>query len=303
MTCPACGKQATGNYCANCGQRNGPRVLSFPALLGGLLKEQFDLDAKLPRTLRTLFFKPGLLTREYLAGRISPYVSPLRLYLWISVPFFLLVALKTNPQPMTASDRAVMDSIRIAVRDSASARVARGEAPRSRYGINLDPGDPDWARNAEVNFGNQRLNRAIKARLLTLQDLPPEEAIRRLMTNLIQDTPKVLFLLLPICALLLKLVYVRSHRYYAEHFVFALHAHAFAFGVFLLMTLATVSSASFLAGPLMLWILGYSLFALKAVYQEGWFFTTLKWLSIGVLYAVLLSVGLFAALAGAALTL
>ena len=269
MTCPACSSEATGNYCANCGQRTGPRVLSVATLVTGLLKEQLDLDAKLPRTLRFLFFKPGFLTREYLAGRISPYVAPFRLYLWISVLFFLVVALRTDPQPMTASDRAVMDSIRVAVRDSTNARLARGETPPRRYGINLDPGDPNWAENAQVEFGNERLNRAIKARLLTLEDLPPQEAIRRLIGNLIEDTPKVLFLLLPLCALLLKLVYVRSGKYYVEHFVFALHSHAFAFGVFILM----------------------------------WLSTTLKWVSVGVLYGALVAFGMFAALAGAALTL
>jgi hypothetical protein len=53
----------------------------------------------------------------------------------------------------------------------------------------------------------------------------------------------------------------------------------------------------------MIWLLGYSLFALKGVYQEGWLSTTLKWVSVGVLYGALVAFGMFAALAGAALTL
>ena len=38
-----------------------------------------------------MFFRPGELTREYLQGRKRRYVLPLRLYLSISLVFFLVV--------------------------------------------------------------------------------------------------------------------------------------------------------------------------------------------------------------------
>ncbi|MCO4799896.1 MAG: DUF3667 domain-containing protein, partial [Colwelliaceae bacterium] len=41
------------------------------------------------RTLFPLIFKPGFLTNEYIAGRRVHYVPPLRLYLFISIIFFI----------------------------------------------------------------------------------------------------------------------------------------------------------------------------------------------------------------------
>ena len=44
------------------------------------------------RTLRTLFGRPGELTRQYLAGRRQHYTPPLRLYLVVSLLFFLTMS-------------------------------------------------------------------------------------------------------------------------------------------------------------------------------------------------------------------
>ena len=110
-----------------------------------------------------------------------------------------------------------------------------------------------------------------------------------------------MFVLLPVYALLLKLLYLRSKRYYAEHFIFALHAHAFAFGVFLLLVL--LSPLPGVGVLLPLWLIGYFWIALKRVYREGWIATTFKWLLLGGTYAVLVAVALAGALVGAILTL
>jgi hypothetical protein len=61
-------------------------------LIGEMLKETLDIDGRASRTFRTLLMQPGVLTSEYLAGRRKSYTPPLRLYLVISVSFFLLVA-------------------------------------------------------------------------------------------------------------------------------------------------------------------------------------------------------------------
>ncbi|MEM0962466.1 MAG: DUF3667 domain-containing protein, partial [Bacteroidota bacterium] len=52
------------------------------------------------------------------------------------------------------------------------------------------------------------------------------------LRDAIGRVPTVLFFILPVFALLLKVLYIRRGWYYAEHLVFALHTHAFAFGVF-----------------------------------------------------------------------
>ena len=45
------------------------------------------VEGRLPQTLATLAI-PGKLTQEWLGGRRSRFVSPLRLYLLTAIPFF-----------------------------------------------------------------------------------------------------------------------------------------------------------------------------------------------------------------------
>jgi hypothetical protein len=82
---------------------------------------------------------------------------------------------------------------------------------------------------------------------------------------------------------------VRRDRYYAEHFVFALHLHAFFFMVFILMFLLPWAQAKTL---LLVWMVAYTWLAMKRVYRQGWFRTTLKWAVLGWSYGFVLALGL-----------
>ena len=90
--CPNCQSSLTGAYCSNCGQRDIDLERPIWGLVGDLLRETFEVDGRLAVTLKTLFRHPGKLTREFLAGRRRAYTSPLRLYLAISISFFVLAA-------------------------------------------------------------------------------------------------------------------------------------------------------------------------------------------------------------------
>jgi uncharacterized membrane protein len=145
-----------GEFCHHCGQKSGPRVLPVRDMAAGLADDLLSLDARIVRTLRGLLFRPGFLTREYLAGRRVGYVPPFRLYLLVSaVNLALTAALQTN----------------------------------SFFFFSATPG-------------------AHSARVIAL-------------------LPRVMFVLLPAFAAILAVVY--RGRFFAEHFVFALHFHSAAF--------------------------------------------------------------------------
>ena len=300
--CPGCGADVTAAYCAQCGQRVTTPVVSVRRLLRDVLEDQFSINGTLPRTLAALFFKPGWLTNEYLRLRISPYVPPFRLYLVASVLFFLVISFRTGQPTLTVEDRAELDSIGRALHDSAAARRARGEPPpRQRFGISIDPTQPNWAENVTVNLGNERLNAMIRARLQTLGNRPPEEALGRVTRGVLENAPKVMFLLLPLYAFLLKLLYIRSKRYYVEHFIFALHVHAFAFVLFLPVTL--LQHVPYVPIILIAWLMLYFWLALKRVYRQGWVKTTVKWVLLGQTYGIAVGFGVFVALLAAIVTL
>ena len=66
------------------------RRLTMGALFNDFLHDLTDLDSRVWRTLITLLLKPGKLTNEFIAGRRTFYLPPFRLYLVLSLVFFLL---------------------------------------------------------------------------------------------------------------------------------------------------------------------------------------------------------------------
>ncbi len=115
--CLNCGEVLTGQHCSHCGQRAKVRVLSLWGLTRDVLGDLLDWDSRVWRTLRPLAFKPGLLTQDYLRGRRANYTPPFRMYLILSVAFFLLASLGNDP----GADFRIEQ-------DGASIRLTEGEA-------------------------------------------------------------------------------------------------------------------------------------------------------------------------------
>jgi hypothetical protein len=89
--CLNCGTTLGGQYCGNCGQRAAAsRLISIWELLRDAFGDLFELDSRLWRTLIPLMIRPGQLTRDYLMGRRARYMPPFRMYLVLSIVFFLV---------------------------------------------------------------------------------------------------------------------------------------------------------------------------------------------------------------------
>lgn len=128
--------------------------------------------------------------------------------------------------------------------------------------------------------------------------------------------PSTLFVLLPLFALMLKVVYVFKRRLYMEHLLVALHSHAFLC-LTLLLIFAAMALQRWMApepgalqtlftvieGLMWAWMPLYLLLMQKRVYGQGWTMTLLKYSAIGFCYTMLLSFGIaftavFAVVAG-----
>jgi hypothetical protein len=90
--CLNCGEVLTGQHCSHCGQRAKVQVISLWGLCKDFLGDVFDWDSRVWRTLRPLAFRPGLLTQEFLRGRRAHYTPPFRMYLILSLTFFLIAS-------------------------------------------------------------------------------------------------------------------------------------------------------------------------------------------------------------------
>ena len=101
--CPNCNAPMSGTWCATCGQKWGPLDPTWHDLIHEAGHEFLHVDGKIFRTLRLLLTRPGELTAEFLRGRRIRYIGPLRLYLTMSVLFFLLAAVIPNVNPSDAA--------------------------------------------------------------------------------------------------------------------------------------------------------------------------------------------------------
>ena len=238
--CLNCGKPLVGAYCDQCGQQDIDRRQPFWKLLGDILRETFDFDSRVARTLAALLIRPGFLTLEYCAGRRAKYSPPLRLYLFVSVLFFLSLTLQRGILP------------NIIVQETPAVSEAASTAHTAD--------DP-----------------------LGMLDVYPElaEAVR-------DYVPVLIFLLLPVFALLLKMLY--RHWFYFEHLIYSLHTHTILF-IFAGILLPFEESANTLMIPLVIqlvllaYILWYLFRSLRVVYQESRKRTALKMFALVIIYS------------------
>ena len=89
--CLNCGADIQDRYCSRCGQLNTEPKEPFVHLIGHFLADVTHYDSQLITTLKDLVFKPGFLTREYMAGKRTSYLNPIRMYIFISAVFFLVI--------------------------------------------------------------------------------------------------------------------------------------------------------------------------------------------------------------------
>jgi hypothetical protein len=95
--------------------------------------------------------------------------------------------------------------------------------------------------------------------------------------------PYAIFCLMPVFALLLKVLYLGSGRRFGEHMLFALHTNAFAFLMFSVILLAHFGLLQF---ALWCWLIGYLPWAMRRVYHSSRFGTFLRWSVLMLFYAI-----------------
>jgi len=141
-----------------------------------------------------------------------------------------------------------------------------------------------------------------------INQMNPELRNRLLVETLLDSYSKILFLLMPLFALFLKLIYIRKDPFYIDHIIFALHFHAFQFALlgtlFLLNTWLTSSIwLGLQTGLIMIGIPVYLWLSMKTVYCQGWIKTSIKLILLGSLYLPSLFAGLILALLITVLTM
>jgi len=386
-SCENCHQALSGPYCANCGQEADSKLKYFWVVIMHLLDDIFSFDSRASRTLFPLITKPAFLTNEYFAGRRVHYVPPLRLYLFISIVFFItlkffivsddggginingkqeiitevknhLEQLKTeqtslqklpsesiegidkanklnadidkfttyladlNREYSSGQNKQIIKITRELVElEFENAEETLSSKDQERFETLL--GKRTKVLNGdliseELTIGNNKdgtitfdfLSDEQNQKLTEFSKELTEKAERAfnsdtgpLIEQVIGKLPQLMFILLPLFAVLLKIMFMFSKRLYMEHLTVALHSHSFIFITVLLSEVIELLGGSLvathpnianfadqIAGGLYLWIPIYLFIMQKRVYKQGYFFTLVKFGIIGTIYSLMITV-------------
>jgi len=321
-TCLNCGAEITGRYCSACGQENIEPKQTVWHLIQHFFSDVTHFDGKFFVTVKDLFAKPGFLSKEYMIGRRVSYLDPIRMYIFTSAIFFLIffslfdvrnkhVPVKTmteiqkDPELrelMTKAKNAA-DSLRILNNYNAaySPLVKFDEdstSGKKKEGTEVKSGKEDYQTVESYDSAQQVLPKnkrdgwikhKIKTRAIQIVrqfNENPGGTIRELLSNFMHNFPKVLFISLPLFALVLKLLYVRRKNfYYVDHGIFTVHLYIFSFLLLLIFFgLTELSSVthwgliSFLQFVLWVYALIYYYKAMRRFYGQSRGKTIVKYL-------------------------
>lgn len=112
------------------------------------------------------------------------------------------------------------------------------------------------------------------------------------------NIPTMMLFCIPLFAFVLKVLYLRRRRFYVEHLVYALHIHSFVYLAAVVIALLGVGLAQWsnTARALVTFILSIAVavqvfLSIRRVYGQGWFKTTVKFFVGGIVYFVILILG------------
>jgi Protein of unknown function (DUF3667) len=282
--CRNCAAILAGPYCAQCGQHAHESARSLRVLFHDAWHLLTHLDGRLWETLVPLLVQPGRLTQEYFEDHRARYVPPFRLYFVISVIFFALASLTstvsnmatTRSVPLSTADRAELQ--RELQESGAPAAVTATVEDLTDHPMNSQLAAQLCTRVASaVPWADQRLQAVCKHQLAD-----QGKSMLHAFGSLV---PKMMFVFLPLMALVMLALYHSPPRHYVEHLVFFLHLQS---NLFLVMILAMLLGAAAAAWPVLdtmaslggMVLFGYAIwyvcFAMRNYYGQPWPRTLLK---------------------------
>jgi hypothetical protein len=248
-----------------CGQFAHLSNRPFGESLAFFLEHHYGLDHKLGSTLYNLFFKPGFLTQEYISGRIARHVHPFKLYFFASILFFgITLGVATGKErdekkEAKKEEKAKVESPKLsdAKRDSIEKVVAKN---LKESGVSVSIGsDEDEDESAFDKVVGKLSEEKLKGK--------SQKEIEEMFFHNLSIS---LLLLMPIFAIILKLLYIRRKQYYMSHLVHSIHLHS----VFFILLSVGLLWDTFVGGPeitgwVFLVMLVYLVFSLSRLYKQG----------------------------------
>ncbi|WP_100611517.1 DUF3667 domain-containing protein [Confluentibacter lentus] len=294
------------NFCPYCGQDDKEK-LTLGVLFYNTISNYFSVDARFFKSFIPLMAKPGYLPQRFVQGKRLLYLHPAQMYLFISVIFFFLFSFISRDQ--IEKDNSVLneDSKPITVIDSTKINERLKKEGIEVRGITDLDSILKTQKSNDLNsdlisfdFNKVKADSLIKlnapeADILKSMGMPDDAGFfkRKLYSQMLKlykqrnggsllqgfydSIPIAMFVLLPIFAFILKLLYYKKGSF-SHHLVFSFYFFAFLFMVFsFLVFIDLVFEISFWIELLvMLSTFFYLFLAVKRFYGEGYFLSFIK---------------------------
>ncbi|HET9825774.1 MAG TPA: DUF3667 domain-containing protein, partial [Chitinophagaceae bacterium] len=253
--CLNCGATVVGRFCHVCGQENVVPKEGFWNLVIHFFYDITHFDSKFFDSLRYLLVRPGFLSKEYIRGRRASYLNPVRMYVFTSAIFFLVFFLLVDVKkiPVTTENTPLSKQKRVELINELEKEYNKNEADSSLLARKLKAlkdttrhvSNADLFKLSVWNTDSNIVSYHSLFQYDSVQNsLPPakragwferilirkqiemtgkyegdaKEAFLEWIEIFLHKLPYLLFVSLPVFALILKLLYIRRRQfYYVDH--------------------------------------------------------------------------------------
>jgi hypothetical protein len=247
-------------FCPQCGQKNHDLNIPLSRIFEEMAEGILHLDNKSLQTIKALVFKPGFLTAEYITGKRARYVSPVRLYIFISFLFFFLLALPAgkhvSAESKKESTELAISFFGISSRDVTDMVPAQLDSVMQKHSIDTT-----------------LINRYIMHQLVRVGS--SEQGV--FAHTLVKGISYMMFALMPVFALTVYWLNRRKAQHFIGTLVFSVHYHCLAFLLFFILAVfMMIGSGSILWLVPFIFLPIYLFLALRRVYTDTRIVAALK---------------------------
>ncbi len=304
--CLNCNTPLKGKYCSNCGQRDLPARQDLGDLFINFISSFYSFESKFFKTFQYLLFKPGKIVADYNDGKRESFYHPARMYVFLSFIFFLLFSTVFTPddmnfkgdgKAMSAEDSVKLDSLtnlgdgglKVGYQSVEEGTGTKEAKTLAQYD-SIQNALPEEKRDNFVTRYFERKSREIEER----QGTNEQELTKTFFSDMFENTPRMIFILMPLFALLLKFLYMRRDFFYSEHLIFTVFFYDFLYliGSFIILA-SKVDWLWWLQIILCVWIFIYLYKSMRTVYKQSRAKTIFKFLILNFLFffCVIMGIG------------
>jgi len=215
LTCKNCEQPFNGKFCPQCGQSTKNFLRPFPQYISELVTSIFSADSRLWTSLKAQILQPGVFVRDYLNGKSVRFMPPVRLYLFSSFIFFLVL------NQCTGKIFDFGDGPLIHVNEKT---IATGDSIGS---ASNNSAEDNFSKGFSAGFQSEADSTYIRMKIESINANPGgfiQLSFRYLSWAMI--------LLMPLMGFFLWVMFRKSQPFYAPHFLLALLNHSAAFLLF-----------------------------------------------------------------------